>query len=53
VTEDNVVVVDNDQEEDKDIVLVYLFIFGREIETATASFKRCHFFNSWLDETYD
>jgi hypothetical protein len=39
VAEDNVAVVDNDQEKDKNIVLVYPFIFGREIKTSTSLFK--------------
>jgi hypothetical protein len=35
------------------VVLRYPFIFGREIETATNLLKRCHFYNSWLDEAFD
>jgi hypothetical protein len=53
VAEDIVAVVDEDAEKRKDVLLRYPFIFGREIETATKSLKRCHFYNSWLDDAFD
>jgi len=53
VAEDIVAVVDEDAEKRKDVLLRYPFIFGREIETATKSFQRCHFYNSWLDDAFD